>query len=120
MNRFVLTSVLLLAGCSTNAPMWSRQGATEQTFSDEVRQCTSQARISAAAVDGPLEPYNATEATRAFHRCMRDRGWAFTEVDWSGKPAGAFKADDDTCSKMSHRGPAWLECMQTAGWRLSR
>lgn len=117
--RYLLV-LLLLAGCSTVIPMWSRNGATEQVFNSEAKQCETQARTIAAALDAPIETYNATEATRAFYACMRGKGWSVDRVTTTGKDESSFQPDDDRCSKMYHRGPAWLECMQAAGWRLPR
>lgn len=110
-----IASALLLAGCSTSAPMWSRDGANEEAFRSEVLDCQRQARIASAAID-PREISQLSPMTRVFHACMREHGWSFTDVPWKGKPSSAFERDDDVCSQRTHRGPAWFECMQRAGW----
>lgn len=105
--------VLLLSGCTTSAPVWTRQGATEKDFYMETGQCTVQARSAGAGAAWNTD----TELTRIFQACMRGKGWYFTETAWSaGSGSADFSRDDDICSQRTHRGPAWLECMQRAGW----
>lgn len=110
--RYLLPVFLALAGCSTTEPMWSRDGADQKQFYMETGQCEAQARSAGAS------GYNASayEVTKIFQACMRGKGWYFNEVGFAGRDPMSFSKDDDICSRRTHRGPEWLECMERVGW----
>jgi hypothetical protein len=64
-----LSSVLALivCGCATNDPVWTKNGATTYEFDIANRECSAQANAIENPVSGQIQA--------AYNRCMSGKGW---------------------------------------------
>ena len=69
MKPFGMAIVALLAasGCAQTAPVWVKQGSTQQSFDIDMGQCQAQA----FSVPG-MPP---AQVSMVFSACMRGKGW---------------------------------------------
>jgi hypothetical protein len=117
MRYVMLAGLLMLAGCGApTSSYWQKAGASSQDFYAEQGQCEAQAYTISRPLEGQIE--------RAYHACMRGKGWVLQQEEWTGRSAMQWSRDDFSCSGQSKggpaiRGPEWAECMEGRGWKRS-
>ena len=62
---------LLLVGCATKQPVWTKPGSTQQEFNMATGQC----RAQALSLYGGMQ-----QKVMVFDACMNGQGWQLTEA----------------------------------------
>lgn len=67
--RFVLMSLVMLAGCATSSSHWAKEGASDADFRADMGYC----RAQAFGVPGAMT--NLLQVAMVQRSCMEAKGW---------------------------------------------
>lgn len=69
-------AILLLAGCASASPQWSKPNATSADLQRDAFECELEAEHHARS---PTNPFAVRAKADAFDRCMQTKGWTKAE-----------------------------------------